>query len=290
MGTIVRAGDPGGCGPCRRPSDCAPTTPAAVPPAGTVCRVRGPSATVGTNLRRLRLARGLSLVELGRLSGLAKGTLTQLEAGRANPTIETLQALARALGAGLADLVADPPAVAAEVVRAGEGPVTPGRFLTGRLINRSHLGTMVAELFEVALAAGATHHAQSHAGGVIEQAYVLRGTVELGPEGHEVVLGPDDHARFPADRPHSYRSLDGEARFLIWQLLPTLPVPAVTIPAGGTIGSVASLVSRGPELLPPAQPALPRTLPQPPVRGRRPASRTTPGPRADRPKPPGPGR
>lgn len=246
---------------------------------------------MGTNLRRLRLARGLSLVELGRLSGLAKGTLTQLEAGRANPTIETLQALAGALGAGLADLVADPPAVAAEVVRAGEGPVTPGRVLTGRLINRSHLGTMVAELFEVALAPGATHHAQSHAGGVIEQAYVLRGTVELGPEGHEVVLGPEDHARFPADRPHSYRSLDGEARFLLWQLLPTLPVPAVTIPAdSGAIGSVEGLVRRDPELPTPPEPAPPRALPQPPVRGRRPASRTTPGPRADRPRPPGPGR
>lgn len=247
---------------------------------------------MGANLRRLRLARGLSLVELGRLSGLAKGTLTQLEAGRANPTIETLQSLARALGAGLPDLVADPPSVDAEVVRAGEGPVTPGRLLSGRLVNRSHLGTMVAELFEVTLTPGGPHHAQSHAGGVVEQAYGLQGTVELGPEGHEVVLGPDDHARFPADRPHSYRALDGVARFLLWQLLPTLPTPAATIPTViGTIGSVEGLVPRGPGApTAPPEPVLPRVLPQPPVRGRRPASRTVPGPRTDRPKPPGPGR
>lgn len=267
-----------------------PTAAAGVPPAGTVCRVQGPSATVGTNLRRLRLARGLSLVELGRLSGLAKGTLTQLEAGRANPTIETLQALAGALGAGLPDLVADPPAVDAEVVRAGEGPVTSGRNMSGRLINRSHLGTMVAELFEIWMGPGRVN-AQSHAGGVVEQAYVLRGTIELGPEGHEVVLGPDDHARFPADRPHSYRALDGEARFLLWQLLPTLPAPATTVPADiGAIASVEGLVHRGPASPSLPASAAPRALPQPPVRGRRPATRTVPGPRTDRPKPPGPGR
>jgi transcriptional regulator with XRE-family HTH domain len=245
---------------------------------------------VGINLRRLRLARGLSLVELGRLSGLAKGTLTQLEAGRANPTIETLHALAGALGAGLPDLVADPPAVETEVVRAHEGLVTSGRIMSGRLVNRSDLGTMVAELFDMALSAGETHHAQPHAGGVVEQIFVLGGTLQVGPEGHEVVLDRGDHARFAADRPHVYRALDGEARYLVWQLQPTLPAPAATLPADDdALASVERLVPRAPGV-PPPEPAPARTLPQPPVRGRRPATRTTPGPRGDRPRPPGPGR
>jgi transcriptional regulator with XRE-family HTH domain len=278
----------------------------------TVVAVNGPAQTVGANLRRLRLARGLSLVELGRLSGLAKGTLTQLEAGRANPTIETLQALAGALAAGLTDLVADPPVVAAEVVRAGTGAVTPGRILEGRLINRSHLGSMIVELFELRLTPGSVHHAQSHATGVVEQLFVLDGTVRVGPEGHEVEIGPRDWTRFPADRPHSYAAVDGEARTLMWQLLPTLPSPAASISSRpGGLTTVEELVPRGPGVVPlprvdggrsslgggtpsgSAAPPVgdgPRTLPQPPVRGRRPPSRTVPGPTPGRPKPPGPGR
>ncbi len=277
------------------------------PASGTVGAVTGPAQTVGSNLRRLRLARGLSLVELGRLSGLAKGTLTQLEAGRANPTIETLQALAGALGAGLPDLVAQPPPSIAEVVRADEGPITSGRTLHGRLLNRSHLGSMISELFALRLTAGSMHHAQSHAPGVVEQLFVIEGTIVIGPDDHTETLGPGDFVRFPADRPHSYGAPDTEAHGLLWLLFPTLPTAAVTLrpmPSDeGAIGAVEGLVARDPAPPPPvgravssqsggrpAHPDMPRVLPHPPVRGRRPTSRTVPGPNPDRPKPPGPGR
>ncbi|MDO9407992.1 helix-turn-helix domain-containing protein [Patulibacter sp.] len=246
--------------------------------------------TVGINLRRLRLARGLSLVELGRLSGLAKGTLTQLEAGRANPTIETLEALSSGLGAELADLVATPPLSTPEVVRADAGQITPGRVLEGRLINRTDTGAMIVELFELRLSPGPPHRAQSHAAGVVEQLFVLGGTVSVGPEGDEVLLQPGDFVRFPADRPHSYAAPDGEARALMWQLLPTMPAPASSLPTDeGALASIEGLVPRGPVPPGPGAPAPPRPLPQPPVRGRRPPSRTVPGPRPDRPRPPGPG-
>jgi transcriptional regulator with XRE-family HTH domain len=61
---------------------------------------------VADNLRRLRVERGVSVSELARRSGVGRGPLTGLEAGRANPTIETLWALADALGAPFGDLVA----------------------------------------------------------------------------------------------------------------------------------------------------------------------------------------
>ncbi|MSW50646.1 MAG: helix-turn-helix domain-containing protein [Actinobacteria bacterium] len=251
------------------------------------------SRTVGINLRRLRLARGLSLVELGRLSGLAKGTLTQLEAGRANPTIETLEALASGLGAELADLVAEPPLSVPEVVRSGVGQITPGRTMEGRLINRTDTGGMIVELFELRLTPGPAHASQSHAAGVVEQLFVLGGTVVVGPEGDEVTLGAGDFVRFPADRPHSYAAPDGEARALMWQLLPTLPAAARTLEADqAALASVEGLVPRAPGRtvgLPAAPPVGPRALPQPPVRGRRPATRAVPGPRPDHPRPPGPG-
>jgi transcriptional regulator with XRE-family HTH domain len=48
---------------------------------------------------------GLSLTELARRAGIAKSTLSQLESGAGNPSVETLWALAVALGVPFSRLV-----------------------------------------------------------------------------------------------------------------------------------------------------------------------------------------
>ena len=50
---------------------------------------------LAANLRALRGQAGLSLSELARRSGIAKGTLSQLESGTGNPTIETVFSLSK---------------------------------------------------------------------------------------------------------------------------------------------------------------------------------------------------
>src|ERR671916_3387774 len=89
---------------------------------------------IAANVRRLRADRGLSAAGLARASGVARATLAELEAGRGNPTVETLYGLASVLGVTLADLLveAEPPAV--QVVRAGEGPQVSRPVLEARLL------------------------------------------------------------------------------------------------------------------------------------------------------------
>ncbi|WP_329416772.1 helix-turn-helix domain-containing protein [Streptomyces sp. NBC_00704] len=86
---------------------------------------------VGAQIRRRREQRGMSSAELARRAGLSKATLSQLEAGRGDPTIETLDALAMALRIPLTDLLArdiDP------------GPVfVPGTDLTDGEVGRELL-------------------------------------------------------------------------------------------------------------------------------------------------------
>ena len=60
---------------------------------------------VGENLRRYRLAAGLSQEELAAQMGVEQGYLSGLEAGRRNPTILTLWHAAVALGIGPARLL-----------------------------------------------------------------------------------------------------------------------------------------------------------------------------------------
>ena len=49
-------------------------------------------SVVAQNIRSRRTARGLSLGELAALAGVGKSTLSMLEAGKGNPSIETLLA------------------------------------------------------------------------------------------------------------------------------------------------------------------------------------------------------
>ena len=82
--------------------------------------------TIAANLRRLRTARGLSAAALARESGVARATLAELEAGRGNPTVETLYGLAKVLGITFADLLVEAEAPPVHVVRAGEGAQVAG--------------------------------------------------------------------------------------------------------------------------------------------------------------------
>jgi transcriptional regulator with XRE-family HTH domain len=62
-----------------------------------------------SEIRRLREERGLSMSELVAKAGISRDTLIMLEEqeGRDRPTVETMQAVARALGVSVADLTRD---------------------------------------------------------------------------------------------------------------------------------------------------------------------------------------
>lgn len=64
-----------------------------------------PSQRLARRLRHLRTQQQISLHQLARRSGVSTATLSGLEAGRGNPTLATLLALAPALGVSVADLL-----------------------------------------------------------------------------------------------------------------------------------------------------------------------------------------
>lgn len=165
-----------------------------------------PTAAVAANLRRLRAARDLSTVELARRSGVARATLAQLEAGRGNPTLETLYALANTLGVGLGEVIAPPVAPEVDVVRADEGPRVSGTAVRARLVAR--LAGAPLEAYELTLRPGRRQRSDPHADGTVEHLLVHTGRVRFGPEDAPVELGPGDYARFAATVPHVYEALE----------------------------------------------------------------------------------
>ncbi|WP_369243871.1 helix-turn-helix domain-containing protein [Streptomyces sp. R41] len=176
--------------------------------------MRDPAAAVAVHLRRLRAQRHLSTTELARRSGVARATLTALESGRGNPTLDTLYALATVLDTSPAELIADVRAPSASVLRAGEGPRVRGGAVDARLLDHldPHLRT---ELYDVAIHAGPPQHSQPHQAGVVEYFLLHKGTVRVGPRDEPVELGAGDFVRFRADVPHLYEAIGSDARGLL---------------------------------------------------------------------------
>ncbi len=161
-------------------------------------------ALISLSLRRERARAGLTLTELARRAGIAKSTLSQLESGTGNPSLETLWALALALGVPLSRLV-DPPRHGIQVIRAGEGPVMHAE-------HADYAAAMLAscppgarhDIYRVIGQPDSPHLAHPHLPGTVEHLILGRGRVLAGPEGKAVELGPGDYVRYPGDVPHIF--------------------------------------------------------------------------------------
>ncbi|MFJ8578579.1 helix-turn-helix domain-containing protein [Micromonospora sp. NPDC093277] len=166
-----------------------------------------PLATIAAALRRERDRAGISLTELARRAGIAKSTLSQLESGVGNPSVETLWAVGVALGVPFSRLV-EPPTATVRVVRAGEGPRV-------RSEHADFSATLLAagaphtrrDVYLMELEPGAVRVAEPHTPRSIEHVVVAAGRMRLGPESDLVELGPGDYATFPGDTAHRYEAL-----------------------------------------------------------------------------------
>ncbi|RLP85509.1 MULTISPECIES: helix-turn-helix domain-containing protein [unclassified Micromonospora] len=166
-----------------------------------------PLATIAAALRRERERVGISLTELARRAGVAKSTLSQLESGTGNPSVETLWALGVALGVPFSRLV-EPPDDGVRVIRAGEGPQVRSEQadFAGTLLSAgpAHLRR---DIYLIELEPGAIRAANGHTPRSVEHVVVAAGRLRVGPESGPVDLGPGDYATFPGDAPHRYEAL-----------------------------------------------------------------------------------
>jgi transcriptional regulator with XRE-family HTH domain len=173
---------------------------------------------VGEALRRTREARGMSISDLARASGIAKATLSGLESGDANPTLETLWALTAALGVSLGELV-DPPRPSLAVVRAGEGIAVRGDAVVARLVSTFEVGSERHEIFDCAVLRK-RQVSPPHARGVTEHLLVTSGRLRVGPVDEPVELDRGDFLRMAPAWPHVYEALAAGTRMVLVMQFP----------------------------------------------------------------------
>ncbi|GAA1878071.1 XRE family transcriptional regulator [Paeniglutamicibacter psychrophenolicus] len=167
-----------------------------------------PMERVAVALRRERERAGLSLSEVARRAGIGKSTLSQLESGAGNPSVETMWALSTAFGVPLSALL-DPPRPAVTVIRAGEGP----RLASG---SADYAAALLApsppnarrDIYLITAEPGAIKHSEPHAPGTVEHIIMSAGRARNTVAGNATELGPGDYMSYPGDQAHDFEALE----------------------------------------------------------------------------------
>jgi transcriptional regulator with XRE-family HTH domain len=175
------------------------------------------AAHVANNVRLLRARRGLSLGQLAARAEMSKGTLSKLETGAANPTLDTLSTLAGALAVPLHELFAAPRA-GIEVVRAGEGQDLGEPDTQARLVHVQSRDGLLVEIHDMTIKPGYAEVSATHGEGSWEHVLVRSGRVRVGPIDDLADLDEGDYAVYPADRPHRWEGLGPDAA-RVWVVL-----------------------------------------------------------------------
>jgi transcriptional regulator with XRE-family HTH domain len=198
---------------------------------------------MGDRLREARQARGLSLRGLAERLGVSPSLISQVETGRARPSVSTLYAIVTELGISLDELVypdAKRPSPAPEPPNPEEPsaatmPAGPVQRTKGRKSIRLASGVIWERLttaslpnvdflyvtYEVGGASSPEHEFQRHGGQ--EWGYILTGRLGVNIGFDEYVLGPGDAVAFDSGHPHRLFNAGDEPVHAIWFVLGRRP-------------------------------------------------------------------
>jgi transcriptional regulator with XRE-family HTH domain len=218
-------------------------------------RENGPEpeyGVMGDRLREARQARSISLRSLADRLGVSPSLLSQVETGRARPSVSTLYSIATELGISLDELLfvdARPTSAnGAEVAADEEGASSPSmpaleivlpadpvqRAVTRKAI-RLASGVVWERLttasipevdffyvtYEVGGASSPENEFQRHAGQ--EWGYVISGTLGVRIGFDDYVIGPGDAIAFDSTTPHRLFNAGNEPVHGIWFVLGRRP-------------------------------------------------------------------
>jgi len=203
---------------------------------------------MGEALREARAARGLSLRELADRLGVSPSLISQIETGRANPSVSTLYAIAAELDISLDELLFNDrraPEPAPTVFRAeAVGTMAPAaplqrafdrhriRLASGvlweRLTTQSEPGIEFLHVtYEPGGASGPPDAFQRHPGH--EWGYVLSGRLQVRIGFDEYTLEPGDAISINSTIPHRLATIGDEPVEAIWFVLGRAQFDAQTL-------------------------------------------------------------
>jgi transcriptional regulator with XRE-family HTH domain len=207
---------------------------------------------IGDRLRSRRREHGLSLRDLAERLGVSPSLISQIERGRAKPSVSTLYALASELDVSLDELLFNDERAAERIEppvsspSTGPQPASPPlpvqrgnqrmriRLASGVIWERltTHSEPGVEFLYVVYEVGGASSHEdeyQRHSGH--EWGYVMSGVLEVTIGFTKHVLQPGDSVSFDSTVPHRLANAGDTPVHAIWFVLGRVPFEARMVEA-----------------------------------------------------------
>ncbi len=165
---------------------------------------------IGTRLRQVREANGLSQRALAKSAGISNATISLIESRKLNPSVAVLKRILDGIPMHLSAFFADEPHEAAPVVyRSAELVEIAGGRVSFRQVGHHLAGRRIQILHErYEPGADTGRVALEHSGE--EGGVVIRGHLELTVDGERYVLRPGDAYYFDSSRPHHFRNVGTE--------------------------------------------------------------------------------
>lgn len=155
------------------------------------------------NILTLRKKKSLSQDRLARLAEIPRSTLTHIESGSGNPSLQNLVKISLALQVSIEELVSRP-RNECELLSPDQVPVQRrGRTLVHKLLPEKVKGLEVDKL---EMEQGATMGGHPHLTGAKEYLTVVQGEVTVHVAGESFVVKRGSVLAFPGDQAHSYRN------------------------------------------------------------------------------------
>jgi transcriptional regulator with XRE-family HTH domain len=177
------------------------------------------SQYLADNLVTLRTKKGLSQQQLAELAEIPRSTLTNIESGSGNPSLQNLARISTALQISIEELLSRPrnecQLILAEDV-ASESR-SQGKVRIYKLIPDKVKGLDVDRM---ELDGGATMGGHPHLAGAKEYFSVIQGEVTVAVAGEKFVVRKGDVLAFPGDQSHSYRNTGSQRAIAVSMIIP----------------------------------------------------------------------
>ena len=163
------------------------------------------AAYLSGNILALRKSRGLSQSQLAQLADIPRSTLTHIESGSGNPSLQNLSKISVALQVGVDELLSRPRNECSLILEA-DVPVqkrSHGKARLHRLIPDQVKGL---EVDKIEIEVGAVMGGHPHLSGAKEYLNVIQGEITVQVAGEQFVVKRGSVFAFPGDQPHSYRN------------------------------------------------------------------------------------
>jgi transcriptional regulator with XRE-family HTH domain len=171
------------------------------------------------NLSQLRTARGYTQAQLALEAGLPRSTLTNMESGSANPSLQNLLAVAGALKVSVEELLSKPRREL-EHIAASEVPMQSragGKARVFKLLPDKIKGMNIDRM---ELDRGVRMPGHMHIKGTKEYLTVIEGEMTVYIQGTANVVREGDVLAFEGDQPHAYHASGGRSAKAISVVIP----------------------------------------------------------------------